>query len=288
MAPSTTTPERAAELRANLAFVNAQINKAVSGSNPPHRPQLIAVSSEWPVQDVRVLYDAGHRDFGEHRVDQIRGKASVLPSDIRWHFIGAQPEGKGLAEIPNLCAVKAITSQKAANELNDALSPARRPLNVYIQVNTSREAEKKGLEPLHLSSASSSPTTSETTPQAPEESTTLAQLALHIVRNCPRLRLLGLMTIGSSAEARIAFGAGADDNNNDSAAPNADFETLRATQAVLEGVLRTAGVSPDGVSPNGEGVVQGPLLLSMGTSADYAAAVRAGSDVVRVGTPIFG
>ncbi|KAH7906489.1 hypothetical protein BJ138DRAFT_628132 [Hygrophoropsis aurantiaca] len=321
MASSTPTPERADELGANLASVNAQIDKAVSDFNLPRRPQLLAVSKEKPASDVRALYDAGHRDFGENRVDLMAEKASKLPSDIRWHFIGAQPKGKELAKIPNLYAVQTITSTKVANELNKALlaanelnntaSPARPPLNVYIQVNTSREAEKKGLEPLLLSGPASSTPTPPVSTVAPQD-TPLAQLAIHIITKCPHLRLLGLMTIGSLAES-VKAGAAAESNSGD-AALNADFETLKETRTVLEGALHAAGVTSTGsgvlqtgqgvspsVSPDGNGASSdgngissipwgenGRLLLSMGMSTDYIAAVHAGSDVVRVGTAIFG
>ncbi|KAH7906488.1 hypothetical protein BJ138DRAFT_1183072 [Hygrophoropsis aurantiaca] len=312
MVSSTPTPERAAELRANLTFVKAQIIKAVSDSNLPHHHlQLIAVSSEWPVQDMRVLYDAGHRHFGEHRVDQMREKASALPSDIRWHFIGTQLEGKGLAEISNLHAVQRITSQKAADELNNALSPGapRHRLRVYIQVNTSSEAKKEGLEPLLLGGGPVAPESQlEQTPPALQDTTIapqdtpLAKLALHIVTNCPRLWLTAIGSSAESVKAGVAM-----ELNSGNAAPNADLETLKVTRTALEGALLAAGVSPWGkdippsvdgsscdncVPPEGSGVcpdrAKGPLLLGMGTSMDYVAAIHAGSNVLRVGTAIFG
>ena len=100
-------------------------------------------------------------------------------------------------------------------------------------------------------------------------SSDLAQLALHVVRECPGLRLLGLMTIGS-----LDASLGED---------NKDFETLVRTRDVLQEILRVSPL-PDGAAWGRNG----QLLLSMGMSSDYEAAIKAGSDFVRVGTSIFG
>ncbi|KAF8176157.1 hypothetical protein K438DRAFT_1847059 [Mycena galopus ATCC 62051] len=96
-----------------------------------------------------------------------------------------------------------------------------------------------------------------------------AQLARHIVKECPRLRLQGLMTIGALEQSL------ADTDEN------ADFERLKGTRDVLARAL----TEEFGVERWGEG---GRLLLSMGMSSDFEAALKAGSDIVRVGTGIFG
>ena len=49
---------------------------------------LVAVSKTRPVEDILMLYDLGHRDFGENYVQELVEKAEQLPKDIRWHFIG--------------------------------------------------------------------------------------------------------------------------------------------------------------------------------------------------------
>lgn len=160
--------------------------------------------------------------------------------------------------IPNLYAVQTVTSTKAATALNKAL-PAERasPLNVLVQVNTSGEDNKSGLPPL------------------PSDATEpdLVQLARHIIVECPRLHLQGLMTIGSLTESLSS-----------TEKPNEDFERLVRTRDLLQEALAQAGFSTDG-GRWGEG---GKLLLSMGMSSDFEAALNSGSDIVRVGTGIFG
>lgn len=160
--------------------------------------------------------------------------------------------------IPNIYAIQTVTSTKAARALNKSLPPERTvPLNVMLQVNTSGEEAKSGL-PAVTSAESVS-------------GSELVQLAQHIITNCPRLHLQGLMTIGSLKESLAS-----------DVRPNEDFETLQHTRDFLEQVLCQDPAS------NSRWGVEGKLLLSMGMSSDFEAALKGGSDVVRVGTGIFG
>jgi len=49
---------------------------------------LVAVTKGRSVQEILALYEAGHRDFGENRAQELDAKVGSLPADIRWHFIG--------------------------------------------------------------------------------------------------------------------------------------------------------------------------------------------------------
>jgi PLP dependent protein len=164
--------------------------------------------------------------------------------------------------VPNLHAIQTLTSESTASALNKALPVTHAgPLYVLIQINTSGEASKSGLAPLDADP--SDPDTAEVT--SPE----VLSLATHILTSCPRLHLLGLMTIGS-------WGASHSDTEI-----NPNFERLRATRDLLEDKLKSSYTG----NKWGE---EGRLLLSMGMSADFDAAIKAGSDIVRVGTTIFG
>lgn len=55
---------------------------------------LVAVSKTKPVEDIQALYDAGVRDFGENKIQEMCEKYESLPKDIRWHMIGALQSNK--------------------------------------------------------------------------------------------------------------------------------------------------------------------------------------------------
>ncbi|KZT67412.1 hypothetical protein DAEQUDRAFT_729049 [Daedalea quercina L-15889] len=252
------TQERVEELRTSLAEIRARVQQAASANASGGRqPTLVAVSKYKPASDILACYENGQRDFGENYVQELVDKAQQLPADIRWHFIGTFQTNKSkiLASIPNLYALQTVGSAKGADALNKQLiSRTTTPLNVLLQVNTSGEDVKSGLPPL-----TSSP--------APPDAE-LVQLARHIISSCPHLHLQGLMTIGSLTESLSSVEK-----------PNEDFEKLKQTRDVLEEAL-----APE----KGKWGEDGRLLLSMGMSSDFEAALRTGSDIVRVGTGIFG
>jgi uncharacterized pyridoxal phosphate-containing UPF0001 family protein len=160
-----------------------------------------------------------------------------------------------------LYSVQTLNSIKAANALNKAL-PDRRssPLRVLIQVNTSGEDSKSGVPVL--------------TPTSNSEESELVSLAKHVVSECPKLRLEGLMTIGSLELSLVAS------ETNE----NLDFKKLKDTRGLLETHLTESFGEED----KRWGDASGRLLLSMGMSSDFEAALKSGSDIVRVGTGIFG
>ncbi|KAK0446206.1 hypothetical protein EV421DRAFT_1901883 [Armillaria borealis] len=255
---TSVSQERKAELLESLA----EIRSRVLSASPATPALLVAVSKYKPASDIQACLEDGQLDFGENYVQELVEKAKELPLEIRWHFIGALQSNKAktLAAIPNLYAIQTLTSEKAASALNKALPSDRTaPLNVLIQVNTSGEEAKSGLAPL-----------SENNPSGE-----LTQLAKFIVNQCPRLRLQGLMTIGALEQSL---------NSGDD---NADFERLKETRNLLHRFLLSE-FQDTGKGKWGAETGDGRLLLSMGMSSDFEAALKAGGDIVRVGTGIFG
>jgi uncharacterized pyridoxal phosphate-containing UPF0001 family protein len=164
------------------------------------------------------------------------------------------------AGIENLYAVQTLASTKVADALNRHRALTHSALRVLVQINTSGEAAKGGVSP-------------GTDDEAGASASEMVQLATHVVRACPRLRLVGLMTIG-------AAGAG-----------ERDFVVLREARDRLVRALPADGVWGEDVEMEVGDGVEAPgkrLLLSMGMSDDFELALGAGSDIVRVGTGIFG
>ncbi|KAH9055198.1 hypothetical protein EDB87DRAFT_1642727 [Lactarius vividus] len=238
---SSSTPlERTAELHAALGDIRARIAAAISARNSPgHTPKLVAVSKYKPATDISACYDAGQRDFGENYVQELIDKAAALPRDVRWHFIGTvqSNKAKALAGVENLYAVQTLASTKVADALNRHRAATHAPLRVLVQINTSGEAAKGGVA------------------LGPDADEGMVQLGTHVVRACPRLRLVGLMTIGA---------AGAGDR---------DFAVLREARDQLMRALPADGVWGEDAE-EGEGTAE--------------RRIGAGSDIVRVGTGIFG
>eukprot|EP00057_Strongylocentrotus_purpuratus_P005133 XP_003730293.1 PREDICTED: LOW QUALITY PROTEIN: proline synthase co-transcribed bacterial homolog protein [Strongylocentrotus purpuratus] len=150
---------------------------------PSVEPRLVAVSKTKPVSMILQAYQTGQRNFGENYVQELVDKAHddlirEQCADIRWHYIGHLQSNKvkKLLSSPNLYMVETVDSKKLASELEKHWSKEtdRGKLRVYVQLNTSGEANKSGVPP--------------------EESSSLVR---HLFDNCPSLDFAGLMTIGS-------------------------------------------------------------------------------------------
>ena len=185
----------------------------------------------------------------------------------------------GKPGIENLYAVQTLASTKVADALNRHRAVEHQPLRVFVQLNTSGEQTKGGIG---LSSPSS-PSPSPVAVAAGGAEEELAQLATHVVRKCPRLRLVGLMTIGRPDSGEEDFVALREARDR-LARVLPDEDVWGEVDADLDG-SQGGGGEGEGAGVNTHGR---RLLLSMGMSHDFELALRAGADVVRVGTGIFG
>jgi len=199
---------RASQLSFNVTQIINRIQTAKGSANNSIR--LVAVSKLKPANDILALRKPPHSllHFGENYQQELLSKSLLLPREIRWHFIGALQTNKckPLAEqIPNLWCVESVDTSKKADQLEKgrhALCEKEKqyegiPLRVFVQVNTSGEEEKSGVEPGGA-----------------------AELCQHIREQCPHLKLQGLMTIGA-----IARSQGAKEGLE-----NEDFVTLKSVR----------------------------------------------------------
>ncbi len=115
-----------------------------------HSVELIAVSKTRRADEIRTLYDAGQRRFGENYLQEALDKMETL-SDcaIEWHFIGAIQSRKAAQIAEKFSWVHSVDRFKVANKLNQHAS-SETPLNVLIQVNLEGEASKGGVAPGEL------------------------------------------------------------------------------------------------------------------------------------------
>jgi PLP dependent protein len=176
------------DISGNLQEVRDRIHAACQRCNrPADSVRLVAVSKTKPVELLREAYDAGQRVFGENYVQELIEKVPRLPDDVTWHFIGPLQSNKASKLVQaferdqlHRLVIETVASEKLATKLNSAVTGVsnqgdeRELLNVMVQVNTSGEESKSGVEPEGVS-----------------------DLCRFIVSNCPKLRLCGVMTIGA-------------------------------------------------------------------------------------------
>ncbi|TIB65287.1 hypothetical protein E3P77_02789 [Wallemia ichthyophaga] len=197
---------------------------------------ILAVSKYQPSSKILELHAEGHRDFGENYVQELLEKNTQLKDhDINWHFIGKLQSNKlkQLASIEKLKSIHSLDSLAHAKKLDQLLD---RTIDIFIQLNTSKELNKGGLYP----------------------NTTQLDELVEFLCQSRHLNLAGLMTIGSYSQS------------TSNTSENNEFNTLLQNRNQLNHKY----------SLN--------LLLSMGMSSDYMQAIDYHSDIVRIGSLLFG
>ncbi|KAL6935491.1 related to UPF0001 protein YBL036C [Hanseniaspora guilliermondii] len=195
---------------------------------------LLPVSKFKPSSDILILYNTGVKQFGENYVQELVQKQEELPKDIKWFFIGQLQSNKckDLAYLSNLNTIESINTLKQLKKIeqhrsdyyntnkdlfNESVENAI--INIKIQINTSKEAQKGGLSSF-------------------EE---IVPLIDYLTKESKFLKFDGLMTIGSFANS----------TNEDEI--NEDFEILgqyklkvhEAYNIPLENIKLSMGMSHD-------------------------------------------
>ncbi len=115
----------------------------VSGRSP-EEVSLIAVSKTKPVPMLQEAYDAGCRDFGENKVQEIMDKIDKLPSDIRWHMIGHLQTNKVKYIVGKVFLIHSVDSLHLAEAISKEAVKQNAMVNILIEVNVAKEDTKYG------------------------------------------------------------------------------------------------------------------------------------------------
>lgn len=108
---------------------------------------LVAVSKTKSVAEILEAYEAGQRDFGENKIQEMTEKWMQLPKDIRWHMIGHVQRNKVKYMAPYVHLIHAVDSLKLLTEINKQAQKHNRTINCLLQVYIAKEDTKFGLDP---------------------------------------------------------------------------------------------------------------------------------------------
>ena len=132
-------------IKENIENVKANIKAACerSGRNTDE-VTLIAVSKTKPVPMLMEAYDAGMRDFGENKVQEILDKYDKMPSDVRWHMIGHLQTNKVKYIIDKVCLIHSVDSLHLAQEISKQAAKRDITMDILVEVNVAGEESKFG------------------------------------------------------------------------------------------------------------------------------------------------
>jgi pyridoxal phosphate enzyme (YggS family) len=206
---------------------------------------LVAVSKFKSIEDIRVLYDLGQRDFGENFVQELGIKYEAFPKDIRWHFIGHLQRNKVKYIAPFIHLIHGVDTEKLLAEINKEGAKNNRVIDCLLQVHIAEEETKFGFNAGELKELT---TRIFSTNSLNTNSTNYT--------NYPNIAIKGLMGMASFSD---------------------DHDKVRNEFKKLHQLFSTLHPQPSTFN-----------LLSMGMSGDYTIALEEGSNMVRIGSLLFG
>ena len=193
----------------------------------------VAVSKTKPIEEITKIYDLGHRNFGENKVQELEFKYESLPKDIKWHMIGHLQSNKVKKVIPIVSLIHSVDSLKLLKTINKESKKIDKTTDCLIQVNISNENSKFGFIKKELEF-----------------------LNQDFLNDFKYIKIRGLMGMASFT-------------NNE--------KQIRKEFQYLKEIFDDFNTSLDDFN-----------ILSMGMSNDYNIALEYGSNMVRIGSKIFG
>lgn len=110
----------------------------------PESVRLVAVSKTKPVEDILKAYEAGERDFGESRPQEMCAKFEALPKDISWHMIGHLQTNKVKHIAPFVAMIQSVDSDRLAVEIDKQATKNNRTIDVLLEIHIAKEESKHG------------------------------------------------------------------------------------------------------------------------------------------------
>lgn len=124
-------------IKTNISEVQSSIKNS--------KVTLVVVSKTHPSNLIKEAYDAGQRDFGENKVQELMEKQPDLPQDIKWHLIGHLQRNKVKYIISYVHMIHSVDSEKLLKEIEKQARKVDRKIRCLLQVHIAKEESKFGL-----------------------------------------------------------------------------------------------------------------------------------------------
>ena len=163
----------------NLDEIITKVEGARLRISEHHIVKIIGISKYSTSADVKTLYEAGQRAFGENKVQDLKQKMEELDElPIEWHFVGTLQKNKinNLIDL-NPTLIQSLDSLDLAVELNKKLEAKNKKLSALLQINSAYEDTKSGVMP-----------------------EVAIEVYKQIIELCPNIILKGVMSIGAHVE----------------------------------------------------------------------------------------
>jgi pyridoxal phosphate enzyme (YggS family) len=133
------------DIAENLERVCEEVRQAaIKAARAVDQIELVAITKTHPAERVREAVQAGHRLFGESRVQEARAKIPELPSNLRWHFVGHLQKNKIRHALPLFELFHGVDSFGLAQEMSRIAAEEGMHPRMLLEINVAEEGSKFG------------------------------------------------------------------------------------------------------------------------------------------------
>jgi len=131
----------------NIKLVLRKIDaKCAEIGRNSNKIKLIAVSKNFSTDDINRAFDAGLKEFGENKAQELNSKFDVLGNKVTWHFIGHLQSNKVKFAVRSAEYIHSVDSLSLVKEINKKSEQFSKVQKILLQVKTSEEETKSGIE----------------------------------------------------------------------------------------------------------------------------------------------
>ena len=137
-----------ASIHENLRQVRDRVAAAADrAGRDPGAVRLVAVSKTKPASLILEAIDAGVTEIGENQLQEARTKYDQIDRPVKWHFVGHLQRNKVKGALQIFDLIHSVDSLRLLNEINRRSAGLNCQTDVLVQVNTSGESSKYGVQP---------------------------------------------------------------------------------------------------------------------------------------------
>jgi hypothetical protein len=131
----------------NIRFLNRRIKEAAErAGRDPAEIKIIAVSKNRQLSEIREVVEAGIKDIGENRVQELLPKAACLGEGVNWHFVGHLQRNKVKKLVPIASLIHSVDSIQLAAEISRRAVAVGKRQHILLEVNVANEPAKYGFQ----------------------------------------------------------------------------------------------------------------------------------------------
>lgn len=194
----------------------------------PDGVTIVAVSKFQPIENLKSAYNAGQRAFGESRVQELLEKIPLMPSDVKWHFIGHLQTNKVKSLIGKTFLIESVDSLKLLELIDKESREKNVVTDLLLQVHVASEETKFGfskeeilafflsgkyryLKSVHICGLMAMATNTENTDKIREDFRNAAEIYHEIQRICEDNKEFKILSMGMSGDWSIAIEEGSNE-----------------------------------------------------------------------------